>query len=141
MSYIGLDLGTSSLGVAISDNNNILVSPLKLIKFAKENYEEAIAKLTPIILEYKPKAIILGLPKNMDNSMGFAAKRSLDFQKMLEKKGYKDILEEERHTTLEAINIMKNNGRKKINQQNKTDILSAVLILEGYLKRMENERK
>lgn len=141
MRYIGLDLGTASLGVAISDKSNILVSPLTLIKFSKENYQEALVKLLPIIAEYQPKAIVLGLPKNMDNSLGFAAQRSLNFKKKLEEKGLSVILEDERLTTVEAINIMKQNGVKKINTKNKTDVLSAILILESYLKRMNNERK
>ena len=93
-----------------------------------------------IINEKNITTVVLGLPKNMDNTMGFAAKRSLNFKDMLEKKGIKVILEDERLTTVEAINIMKNNGVKKINEKNKTDIVSAVLILEGYLKRCNNDK-
>lgn len=140
MRYLGLDLGTTSLGVAISDKTNILVSPLTLIKFKSEDYEDALKKLMDIINEKNITTVVLGLPKNMDNTMGFAAKRSLNFKDMLDKKGIKVILEDERLTTVEAINIMKNNGVKKINEKNKTDIVSAVLILEGYLKRCNNDK-
>lgn len=140
MRYLGLDLGTTSLGVAISDKTNTLVSPLILIKFKSEDYEDALKKLMDIINEKNITTVVLGLPKNMDNTMGFAAKRSLNFKDMLEKKGIKVILEDERLTTVEAINIMKNNGVKKINEKNKTDIVSAVLILEGYLKRCNNDK-
>ena len=135
MSYLGLDLGTTTLGVAISDKTNTLVSPLTLIKFEKENYEEALESLLKIMSEKSIKAVVLGLPKNMDNSLGFAAERSLKFKEMLESKGIKVYLEDERLTTVEALNIMKNNGVKNINRQGKTDMLSAVLILESYLKR------
>ena len=140
MRYLGLDLGTTSLGVAISDKTNTLVSPLTLIKFKKEDYNDALNKLMEIIKDKNISKVVLGLPKNMDNSLGFAAQRSLNFKKILESENVEEILEDERLTTVEAINIMKNNGLKRINEQNKTDVLSAVLILESYLKRQNYEK-
>lgn len=140
MRYLGLDLGTASLGVAISDKTNTLVSPLTLIKFKKEDYNDALNKLMEIIKDKNISKVVLGLPKNMDNSLGFAAQRSLNFKKILESENVEVILEDERLTTVEAINIMKNNGLKRINEQNKTDVLSAVLILESYLKRQNYEK-
>lgn len=140
MRYLGLDLGTTSLGVAISDKTNTLVSPLTLIKFKKEDYNDALNKLMEIIKVKNISKVVLGLPKNMDNSLGFAAQRSLNFKKILESANVEVILEDERLTTVEAINIMKNNGLKRINEQNKTDVLSAVLILESYLKRQNYEK-
>ena len=140
MRYLGLDLGTTSLGVAISDKTNTLVSPLTLIKFKKEDYNDALNKLMEIIKDKNISKVVLGLPKNMDNSLGFAAQRSLNFKKILESENVEVILEDERLTTVEANNIMKNNGLKRINEQNKTDVLSAVLILESYLKRQNYEK-
>lgn len=140
MRYLGLDLGTTSLGVAISDKTNTLVSPLTLIKFKKEDYNDALNKLMEIIKDKNISKVVLGLPKNMDNSLGFAAQRSLNFKKILESENVEVILEDERLTTVEAINIMKNNGLKRINEQNKTDVLSAFLILESYLKRQNYEK-
>lgn len=140
MRYLGLDLGTTSLGVAISDKTNTLISPLTLIKFKKEDYNDALNKLMEIIKDKNISKVVLGLPKNMDNSLGFAAQRSLNFKKILESENVEVILEDERLTTVEAINIMKNNGLKRINEQNKTDVLSAVLILESYLKRQNYEK-
>ena len=140
MRYLGLDLGTTSLGVAISDKTNTLVSPLTLIKFKKEDYNDALNKLMEIIKDKNISKVVLGLPKNMDNSLGFAVQRSLNFKKILESANVEVILEDERLTTVEAINIMKNNGLKRINEQNKTDVLSAVLILESYLKRQNYEK-
>ena len=140
MRYLGLDLGTTSLGVAISDKTNTLVSPLTLIKFKKEDYNDALNKLMEIIKDKNISKVVLGLPKNMDISLGFAAQRSLNFKKILESANVEVILEDERLTTVEAINIMKNNGLKRINEQNKTDVLSAVLILESYLKRQNYEK-
>ena len=139
--FIGLDLGTTSLGVSISDKTNTIVSPLVLIKFKKEDYNTALKEVLDIIKEYNITDVVLGLPKNMDNSMGFAATRSINFKNMLEENNIAVHLEDERLTTVEAINIMKNNRVKKINKSRNTDILSAVLILESYIKRIENEGK
>lgn len=138
--YIGLDLGTTTLGVSITDKTNTLVSPVKLIKFKKEDYNFALDELIKIAEEKKVKDFVLGLPKNMDNSLGFAANRSLNFKTMLEEKGFNVYLEDERLTTVEALNIMKNNGMKNIKEKEKTDILSAVLILETFLKREKYEK-
>ena len=141
MQYLGLDLGTQSLGISISDKTNTLVSPLTLIKFPALQYDIAVQELIKIIKENNIAAVVLGLPKNMDNSLGFAAERSLNFKDMLEQLGIIVYLEDERLTSVEAQNIMKANGVKKINKQGKTDVLAAVLILESYLKRMKNEKK
>ena len=138
--YIGLDLGTTTLGVSITDITNTLVSPVKLIKFKREDYDFALYELIKIAEEKKVKDFVLGLPKNMDNSLGFAANRSLNFKTMLEEKGFNVYLEDERLTTVEALNIMKNNGMKNIKEKEKTDILSAVLILETFLKREKYEK-
>ena len=138
--YMGLDLGTTTLGVSITDKTNTLVSPVKLIKFKREDYDFALDELIKIAQEKKVKDFVLGLPKNMDNSLGFAANRSLNFKTMLEEKGFNVYLEDERLTTVEALNIMKNNGMKNIKEKERTDILSAVLILETFLKREKYEK-
>ena len=138
--YIGLDLGTTTLGVSITDKTNTLVSPVKLIKFKKEDYDYALNELIKIAEEKMVKDFVLGLPKNMDNSLGLAAERSFNFKTMLEEKGFNVYLEDERLTTVEALNIMKNNGMKNIKEKEKTDILSAVLILETFLKREKYEK-
>ena len=131
MRYLGLDLGTTTCGVAISDKTNTLVSPLKLIKFAREDYDAALKEVLFIIKEKSIDVVVLGLPKNMDNTMGFAAERSLNFKKSLEEENIKVELQDERLTSVEAINIMKNNGLKQINKKNK-------MKLEDYLKKASN---
>ncbi len=138
--YIGLDLGTTSLGVAITDKTNTLVSPLKLIKFKREDYDYALNELIKIAEEKGVTDFVLGLPKNMDNTLGFASQRSLNFKTKLEEKNFNVYLEDERLTTVEALNIMKNNGVKNIKEKEKTDILSAVLILESFLKREKYDK-
>ena len=130
--FIGLDLGTTSLGVSISDKTNTIVSPLVLIKFKKEDYNTALKELLNIIEKYNITDVVLGLPKNMDNSMGFAATRSINFKNMLEENNIAVHLEDERLTTVEAINIMKNNGVKKINKSGNTDIICSINFRKLY---------
>ena len=106
MRYLGLDLGTTTLGISISDKTNTLVSPLKVIKFAFEDYESVIDELKDIIKNNNIGKVVLGLPKNMDGSMGFASERSLNFKKLLEENNISVILEDERLTTKLSENII-----------------------------------
>ena len=134
MRYLGLDLGTKTLGVAISDNQGLIASKYKTIIFDNENYIEAVNKLEPIIDEFNISTVVLGLPKNMDNSLGFASKRSLNFKMLLEEKlNLNVILQDERLTSVEANNIMiKGNVSRKKRKKN-VDSISAVIILQSYL--------
>ena len=134
MRYLGMDLGTTTLGLAISDKLNIIASPLKVINFKKEDYESIMPEIEKIIKDNGITDIVLGLPKNMDNSLGFAAERSLNFKKMLERFNVNIHLYDERLTTVEAFNILKATGNKKINQKNVIDAVSANIILDSYLK-------
>lgn len=136
MRYLGLDLGTKTLGVAVSDVSNTFALPLKTLHFPVNEYDKVLGELEDIVQEKHITAFVLGLPKNMDNSLGFASNRSLNFKSMLEDKGLVVHLEDERLTTVEAIGILKNNNVKKINKSAKTDIVSAVLILESYLRKL-----
>ncbi len=136
MRYLGLDLGTTSLGISISDKTNTLVSPLKVIKFAFEDYESVIDELKDIIKNNNIGKVVLGLPKNMDGSMGFASERSLNFKKLLEENNISVILEDERLTTKLSENIIHSNNENIKNTKNKIDSIAASLILESYLKRV-----
>ena len=137
MRYLGLDLGTTSLGVAISDKTNTLVSPLTLIKFKSEDYEDALKKLMDIINEKNITTVVLGLPKNMDNSMGFASERSLNFKKLLEEKCSLPVnLVDERLSTVEAESILIENNYSRAKRKNVIDELSACIILDTYLRKV-----
>lgn len=141
MKILGLDLGTKSLGVAITDKTGILASPLTVIKFKFEDYNDALNKLLVIINDNDIKKVILGLPKNMNGSLGFAAERSINFKNMLEKCGIDVELEDERLTTIESINIIHENNENIKNTKNIVDSISASLILESYLKRSKNDSR
>lgn len=134
MRYMGLDLGTTSLGVATTDKTNTITTPLKVIKFPKERYDLAVEELKTIIEEKKITDIVLGLPKNMDNTLGFAAQRSIEFKNLLSNLGVKVHFYDERLSTVEALNILKTTGNKNIKEKNIVDAISANIILESYMK-------
>ena len=117
MRYLGLDLGTKTLGVAVSDKTNLIASPLTVIRFNEGNYEELIEPLKELIHKYDITDIALGLPKNMDNSLGFAAQRSMEFKDIIENNIDINIeLIDERLSTKEAESILfntGNNGKKR----------------------------
>lgn len=141
MRIIGLDLGTKTVGVSISDKTGLITKELPVIKFDFEDYETALSKVMDIIKEYNINEVVLGLPKNMDGSLGFAANRSMNFKNMLEQSGITVHLEDERLTTISAENIIHNNGKNIKNSKSYIDSISASLILESYLKRIKNETR
>lgn len=133
MRYLGLDLGTKTLGVAITDKENIIAEPLDVIKFQENDYASLIPIVKEIIDAKKITDIALGLPKNMDGTEGFAAQRSKDFAKMLKELKVNIHLVDERLTTISALNILKETNKHNIKAK-KVDALAASLILESYLK-------
>ena len=136
MRYIGLDLGTKTLGIALSDKLGILANPLKTIKFDNEDYESLISELEIIIKENDIKTAVLGLPKNMNNSLGFASERSMNFKELLESKlGLEVILEDERLSSVEANNVMISADLSRNKRKEKVDALAASIILQRYLDR------
>jgi len=141
MRYLGLDLGTKTLGISITDKTNTLVSPLKVLKFKFEDYNSIIVEVKKIIEEYNIKLVVLGLPKNMDGSIGFAGNRSLNFKKLLENENISVELVDERLTTKSAEDLIHLNNDNIKNTKNKIDSIAACIILESYLKRCQNDIK
>lgn len=138
MRYIGLDLGTKTCGVAISDKLGMIASFYKTLFFIEEDYESLINPIKEIIDEYKIEKIVLGLPKNMNNSIGFAGERSIAFKELLEKNiDLEVILEDERLSSVEANNIMIKSDISRNKRKKKVDGLAATIILQRYLDRKE----
>ena len=135
MRILGLDLGTKTLGISISDNLEVIASNYGLITFNENDYDEALNKLLPIIEEFNITKVVLGLPKNMDNSLGFASKRSMDFKEKLEKNNIEVILQDERLSSVEANNMLINSDISRKKRKKKVDSVSAVIILQRYLDR------
>ena len=134
MRYLGLDLGTKTLGIIMTDKTNTLVSPFKVLKFKFEEYESVLDEVENIIKEYSITKIVLGLPKNMDGTIGFAGKRSLHFRDLLNDRGIDVILVDERLTTVMAEGIVHDNNDNVKNAKGRIDSIAASLILESYLK-------
>ena len=141
MRYLGLDLGTKTLGVSITDKSGLLVKPLEVIKFDFEDYDKALKEVLKLISNNNIDLVVLGLPKNMDGSIGFAGERSLNFKKMLEENNIKVELIDERLTTKMAENIVHSNLDNVKNTKNKIDAIAASIILETYLERVKNDTK
>ena len=140
MRYLGLDLGTKTLGIALSDRTNMIASPYKTLRFSENDYESLIPELKKIVSEYKITDFVLGLPKNMNNTLGFASERSLNFQKLLEK--HFDIpvhLIDERLTTVEAEKILIHTEHSRRQRKKVVDNVASALILETYLRRKEEK--
>lgn len=133
MKYLGLDLGTKTLGLAISDKLGTIANPYKVLKYNDINL--LIEELKNIIKEEDIKGLVLGLPKNMNGTLGFAAERSLNFKEKLENTLDLPIfLVDERLSTVEAENILigANVSRKK--RKKVIDGLAASIILDTFLK-------
>ncbi len=141
MRYLGLDLGTKTVGVAISDKTNTIASNLKVIKYTSQTKEAMLQEICDLINTYHITHVVLGLPKNMDNSLGFASQRSLDFQKELAQKCDVQIeLLDERLTTVQAENILLNADLSRKKRKKVIDGVAATIILDTYL-RMKGKSK
>lgn len=136
MRSLGLDLGTKTLGLAITDKLGIISSPYKVLKY--NNVNELINELLNIIKEECVEELVLGLPKNMNNSLGFAAARSLEFKRILEEKCDLPIyLVDERLSTMEAENILLSSDTSRQKRKKIIDAYAASIILDTYLKNKE----
>lgn len=138
MRYLGLDLGSKTLGIAISDTTKTIASTLKTLYFKDENYESLIEPLREIILDNDIEKIVLGLPKNMDNSLGMRANITLDFKRMLENAfKIEVIMEDERLTSVISNNILIEADMSRKKRKKKVDGIAAQIILQSYLDKMK----
>ena len=138
MRCLGFDLGSKTLGVSVSDTTNTIASSLKTIFFEEDNYESLLIPVSELIKEYDANKIILGLPKNMNNTYGKRAEISIAFKEMLEKEfNIEVILEDERLTTVISNNILISADVSRKKRKKKVDALAAQVILQNYLDRKE----
>lgn len=137
MKYLGLDLGSRTLGIAVSDGTGLIASSYKTIRH-NEEYDRLLDEVKAIVEELNIEAIVLGFPKNMNNTIGPKGELSLSFKEKLEK--ILDIpihLQDERLTTKSATDmlIMGNVSRK--DRKKVVDSLAATIILQSYLDRRD----
>ena len=132
--YLGLDLGTRSLGVAISDITKTIATTYKTIKFADSDYESALNELSTIIESEPIEKIVLGFPKNMNNTIGPRALTTLEFKELLEKRfDIEVVMQDERLSTKEASIYMIEADMSRKKRKKKIDSLAANIILQTYL--------
>ena len=134
MRYIGLDLGTKTLGIATSDLTGTIASSLTTLRFEENNPSMILNDLRKIIEDYKAEVLVLGLPKNINYSLRDAAQRSLDFKKVLEDEfDLKVELQDERLSSVTANNILISADISRNKRKKKVDQLAATIILQNYL--------
>ena len=135
MRTLGLDLGTKTLGLALSDKSNQIANPYRVLHWDGENYDLLFKELDKIIKENKIETLVLGLPKNMNNTLGFAAERSMKFKEELEKRYTKEVvLIDERLSTTEATNYLLDADMSRKKRKKVIDSVAASIILDTYLK-------
>ncbi len=133
MKYLGLDLGSRTLGISISDSIGIVATSYKTIRH-NEEYDKLIIEIKNIVAKEHIEAIVLGFPKNMDNTIGEKGNLSIAFQKQLENKLKLPVyLEDERLTTRQAESILIKNDTSRKKRKKVIDSLAATIILQSFL--------
>lgn len=135
MRIMGLDYGSKTVGVAISDSLGITAQGIEIIRRKSDTkLRQTLARLDELIQEYEVEKIILGFPKNMNNTIGERAEKSLEFKDKLAKRtGIPVIMWDERLTTVEANRTLIEGDIRRENRTLYVDKLAAVFILQGYL--------
>jgi putative Holliday junction resolvase len=143
MRIMGLDLGSRTVGVAVSDPLLITAQGLEIIRRKDENkLRQTLARIEQLIEEYEVSEIVLGLPKNMNDTIGDRAQLSLEFQDRLERRtGLPVTMWDERLTTVAADRAMMEAGIRREHRREYVDKIAAVFILQGYLDYRANQEK
>ncbi len=140
---LGLDYGSKTVGVAISDPLGFTAQAVETITREKEDkLRRTLARIAELCEQYKVTEIVLGLPKNMNNTLGDRAEKSLAFAQMVEKRtGLKVQMWDERLTTVSAERTLQESGVRRENRKAVIDQIAAVYILQGYLDKLANQAK
>lgn len=135
MRILGLDYGSKTVGVAVSDPLGLTAQGLETIWRKQENkLRQTLARIEALVSEYQVERIVLGYPKNMNNTIGERAEKSLEFKEMLERRtGLPVVMWDERLTTVEANRTLMEAGVRRENRKQYLDELAAIFILQGYL--------
>jgi putative holliday junction resolvase len=138
MKILGLDLGTRTLGIAISDHMEILASPVETYRFKDGDYESAIVYLEKYIKQYGLTKIIIGLPLHMTGEIGESAKLIINFKELLEKRYKIEVVTiDERWSTKSAQRTLIEADISRAKRKNLIDKMAAVVILQSYLDRQK----
>ncbi|ROR30622.1 putative Holliday junction resolvase [Mobilisporobacter senegalensis] len=135
MRIMGLDYGSVTVGVAISDELHLTAQGIEVIRRKQENkLRQTLARIEELIVEYDVELIILGFPKNMNNTIGERAEKSEEFADTLRRRtGLEVVLWDERLTTVAAHNALIEGNVRRSDREKVVDKVAAVFILQGYL--------
>ena len=142
MRIMGLDFGSKTVGVAVSDPLGITAQGLEIIRRKEENkLRRTYARIEELSVEYQVEEIVLGLPKNMNATEGERAELTREFKDSLERRtGLSVTLWDERLTTVAADRAMMEAGIRREHRKDYVDMIAASLILQGYLDRRAQSR-
>ena len=135
MRILGLDFGSKTVGVAVSDPLRITAQGVEIIRRKDENkLRQTLARIEAIVQEYQVEQIVLGLPKMMNDSLGERVDKTMEFKEHVSRRtGLPVILWDERLTTVAADKAMMEAGIRRENRKDYVDMIAAQLILQGYL--------
>ena len=140
MTYLGLDLGSKTCGIAISDRTGLIASSLEVIRY--DDYDELVNKLNNIVISRNVDAFVLGNPKNLDGSLSKRSEITLEFKKILEDRFKLNvIMQDERLSTVEAERMLINNNTTRKNRKKVIDKIAAAIILQTFLDRRGNGKE
>lgn len=139
MVYLGLDLGSKTLGLAISDRTGLIASSLEVLRY--NDYDELFQKLDLIVNIKHVDAFVLGNPLNLNGSISTRSEITLEFKELLKSRYNKEVfMQDERLSTVEAERMLISNDTKRKNRKKVIDKIAATIILQGYLDRINHER-
>ncbi|MDE6712574.1 MAG: Holliday junction resolvase RuvX [Lachnospiraceae bacterium] len=143
MRIMGLDYGSKTVGVAISDQLLLTAQGKEIIRRERQNkLRQTLARIETLIVENDVEKVVLGCPKNMDGSEGDRVEKTKEFQEMIERRtGLEVVLWDERLTTVAADRYMMEAGIRRENRKQYVDEIAAVFILQGYLDYLRNQKK
>ncbi len=141
MRILGLDFGSKTTGVAVSDDLLLTAQGVEIIRRkAPTKLRQTLARIEELCGQYGVERIVLGYPKNMNNTEGERCERTKEFKEMLERRtGLEVILWDERLTTVAADMSMMEMGIRRENRKEYVDEIAAILILQGYLDYLRNQ--
>ena len=143
MRVMGLDFGSKTVGVAISDPLGLTAQGIETITRKQENkLRKTLARIEALIEEYGVERLVLGFPKHMNNDIGERANKSIEFGEMLKRRtGLEVIMWDERLTTVEAERTLIESKVRRENRKKHIDQIAAVFILQGYLDLMHMKKQ
>ena len=143
MRILGLDYGSKTMGVAVSDPLGFTAQGVEIIRRKSENkMRQTLARIEELIAQYQVERIVLGYPKNMNNTLGDRAEKSLELKETLERRtGLPVVMWDERLTTVSANRVLMETGVRRENRKEHVDEIAAVFILQGYLDYLANKKE